>query len=276
MANSTSSRKMAFIAAWLLVVSGCSAARITRTDEARGAYAPEDLGRFRVVSDSAPPPAFLEPEYIIGAGDVLDVVFLFHSNLNTLDLTVRPDGRISLPYLGDVDAAGRTPAELDSLLTNRFGEVLRDPELSVIVKKPAARRVYVLGEVRAPGAFELRTPTTVVQAIAHAGGMSKGASPAHVVVLRRVSRTRVIGVEVNVDAILDGRAMEDDLLLRKYDIVYVPKRPLYSAMDFMQAVNEIVRPIKDTAFTAWQIRNLSASYEFFKNNAQGSGTGNGQ
>ncbi len=265
-------RSAAVAGAWLLVVSGCGGAKITRTDPARGAYSPADLARFRVET-AGPPPAFVQPEYVIGPGDVLDVVFLFHSDLSTRSLVVRPDGMISLPYLGDVEAAGRTPMQLDSLLTRSFGEILRSPEISVIVKETAAQQVYVLGEVHAPGVFPIQGPTSLVQAIARAGGMLRSASREHVVVLRRVAPDRVVGVEVNAADILEGRRMSDDLLLRNYDIVYVPKRPLYSAADFMETINQVMRPVRETVFTGWQILNLTASFEYFRSNANNSSNG---
>ncbi len=259
----------------LLVAAGCGGAKITRTDPARGTYARGDLAKFRA-DTSGLPPAFLEPEYVIGPGDVLDVVFLFHSDLSTTSLEVRPDGRISLPYLGDVEAAGETPMSLDSLLTHRFAEILRSPEISVIVKKTAARQVYVLGQVHAPGVFPMRGATSLVQAIARAGGMLASASREHVVVLRRVGRDRVVGVEIDAAAILEGRRLSDDVMLRNYDIVYVPKRPLYSAAEFVQRLDEILGPVRDTAFIGWQIRNLTASFEFFKSNAQNANSNNQQ
>jgi len=96
----------------------------------------------------------VDDEYYIEIGDVLDIVFPLFKDLTTERLIVRRDGRISLPYLGDVRAAGRTPMELDSTLTSRFARILKTPELSVIVRESAEHLIYVMGEVARPGGFK--------------------------------------------------------------------------------------------------------------------------
>ncbi len=99
-------------------------------------YEKESLDEF--VRDTAPP-GYEHAPYIIKVGDILSVVFLYHKDLSTLEIPVRSDGKISLPHVGDAQAAGLTPMELDSTLTERFAEILKEPSLSVIVKVPSKK-----------------------------------------------------------------------------------------------------------------------------------------
>lgn len=202
-------------------------------------------------------------EYIIGVGDVLDIVFVYHQNLSTRAVPVRHDGRISVPYVGDVLAAGITPMSLDSVLTSRFSEILRDPTLSVIIKQEAERLVYVLGEVNRPGGYPYNDRISLVQAIAAAGGMKKSAKEAHTILIRREGLDRIVGVEVDVKSIVNGESIQNDLLLRKYDIVYIPKAAIYTVADFATEVNTIIGVPMGIIMTGWQIRTLQANYEFW-------------
>lgn len=249
---------------WLpVVLLGCSGAKIADTDVEKGVYASEDVDRF--VHDTATRAhAVLVDEYVIGVGDLLDVVFLLHSNLSTRELVVRRDGRISLPYVGDVDAAGLTPMVLDSVLTEEFSEILREPNVAVIVRKPAPQKVFVLGDVESPGRFEFDDELSVVQSIAMAGGMSNSASQSHAILIRRQGLNRIVGVEIDVKGILVGAEIHNDIRLRNYDIVYVPRRPIYSVADFMQELNDIVLPPLDWTLRALSIRNLDATYDFLR------------
>jgi polysaccharide export outer membrane protein len=181
---------------------------------------------------------------------------------------VRRDGRISLPYVGDQMAAGITPMTLDSLLTVRFSDILREPNLSVIVTVPAPQKIFVLGEVKSPGAFKIDDEITALQAVALAGGFVSGAQKNHVVLIRREGVDRIVGTELDLGAVMSGAQMGNDIRLRNYDIVFVPQHPIYSAAEFMNAVHDIVNAPLDLVFKGWQIANLSASYEFFRSSTQ--------
>src|SRR6516165_3335733 len=104
-------------------------------------------------------------EYRIGKEDVLEVV-VWHEPELTRVVPVRPDGRISLPLAGEVEAAGRTPAELQAKVSHALEPYIRDGKVAVLVREINGTRFFVLGEVTKPGAFPLRGPTSVVQAIA--------------------------------------------------------------------------------------------------------------
>ncbi len=113
-----------------------------------------------------------DTEYRIGREDVLEVVVWHEPDLPRVG-PVRPDGKISLPLAGEVEAAGRTPEELQALLTKTLTPYIHDVSVAVLVKEVNASRVFVLGEVMHPGGFPLRGPVSVLQGIALAGGRTE-------------------------------------------------------------------------------------------------------
>jgi polysaccharide export outer membrane protein len=253
--------------AFLLVcaaVSGCSSG-VKGADRSQGWYDRSSVQQF-VTDTQAPPPPYLESEYVIGVGDLLEVVFPYNTNLTERDIVVRRDGRISLPYVGDQMAAGITPMDLDSVLTVKFADILRAPNLSVIVEKVAPQRVYVLGQVNTPGRIQFDDEISMLQSVASAGGFKSGALPNHAILIRRQSISRIVGVEVDLKAVTQGAVLSNDLRLRNYDIVFIPQHPIYSAAEFMQAVGKIINVPLDAVFKGWQIANLSATYEYFSAN----------
>jgi polysaccharide export outer membrane protein len=249
----------------IVAVCGCSSG-IKGSSRAQGWYDSDSLAQFVEETTRKPAIPFLEPEYVIGVGDQLEIVFPYHTNLTERDIVVRRDGRISLPYVGDQMAAGITPMDLDSVLTVKFSDILRDPNLSVIVERPAPQRVYVLGQVNDPGRIDFEDQMTMVQSVASAGGFAKGALPAHAVLIRRQSVSKIVGVEVNLKAVTQGAALANDVPLRNYDIVFIPQHPIFTAADFMEAVGTIINVPLDAVFKGWQIANLSATYEYFRTN----------
>jgi polysaccharide biosynthesis/export protein len=247
-----------------LAATGC-ASGAKGADRSQGWYDSGSVSQFDAETRQAGQP-LMDSEYVLGVGDLLEIVFLYHSNLTTRDVVIRRDGRISLPYVGDHMAAGITPMVLDSLLESRFSEILRDPSLAVIVKKPAPQKAYVLGEVRTPGQVQFEDELTMLQSIASAGGFQKGALPAHVILIRRQGVTKIVGVEVDLKAAMDGAVMQNDLRLRNYDIVFVPQHPIFTAADFMEQVGKIIAVPLDVVFKGWQVANLASSYEYFRSN----------
>ena len=255
---------LSVVVALPMAVTGCGGG-VKGADRSEGWYSPDSLARF--AAETEVPNAPLAPEYVIGVNDVLEVVFLYHNNLTTRSLIVRRDGRISMPYVGDQMAAGITPMVLDSLLTVRFSEVLRDPNLSVIVSEPAPQKVYVLGEVNQPGRFEFNDEMSMLQALAEAGGVRSGGMTNHAVLIRREGVTQITGVEVDLRAAANGSKLSNDLRLRNYDIVLIPKHPIYSAAEFMQAIGDIINVPLDAVFKGWQIANLKENYQFYRTTA---------
>ena len=157
-----------------------------------------------------------------------------------------------------------SPMALDSVLTHRFAEILREPTLSVILREPADRVVYVLGEVRRPGGYSYTEKITITQAVTMAEGFMKSSKGQNTVVIRREGLENIVGVEIDVRSILNGEMIQNDIYLKNYDIVWVPKSRIYTVSDFSEAVWKIFSAPLDVYLKGWQIRTLQANYEFFR------------
>jgi polysaccharide export outer membrane protein len=126
------------------------------------------------------------PGYVIGADDVLSVLFWREKEMSA-DVAVRPDGKITLPLLNDIDAAGLTPEQLREKVTAAAGQYVEDPSVSVVVKAINSRKVFITGQVPKPGAYPLVGPTTVLQLIAIAGGVAEYSDSENILIMRTVN-----------------------------------------------------------------------------------------
>ncbi|MGA2516634.1 MAG: polysaccharide biosynthesis/export family protein [Thermodesulfobacteriota bacterium] len=165
---------------------------------------------------------YMEQEYRIQIGDGLDIKFFYNPELNEL-VTVRPDGRISLQLVHEIKVAGLTPSELTDSLTQKYAPELKKPEITVIVRSFGAHKIYVDGEVNKSGMFPLMGLMTVMQAISQAGGVKDTARTKEVVIIRHGADNRRLALQVNVQKVLDGTDMSQDIALKPFDIVYVPR-----------------------------------------------------
>ena len=163
-----------------------------------------------------------EKEYRIQVGDELDIKFFYNPELNE-KVTVRPDGRISLQLVHEVMVTGLTPWELTQLLKQKYAPELKKPEIAVIVRSFGAHKIYVDGEVNKSGMFPLIGYMTVLQAISQAGGVKDTARTTEVVILRRGPDNKGIAFQVNAQKVIDGTDMGQDIALKPFDIVYVPR-----------------------------------------------------
>lgn len=159
-------------------------------------------------------------DYLIGIEDVLQIAVWKTPDLS-LTVPVRPDGKISLPLIDDVHAAGLSPAELKAVLTDRWKLFVSDPEVSVIVQEINSYKVFLVGEVARPGELRLRDQTTLAQAISLSGGFTAFAHPEKIVVLRHTEEAER-RFEVNFKKVISGARPEQNLVLHPGDTVYVP------------------------------------------------------
>ena len=162
------------------------------------------------------------PKYILQCDDVLDIKFAYEPQLNEC-VTIRPDGMISLQIIDEVKAAGLTPAELDSIITEKYSIVLKDPEIAVIAKKFSGQKVYVGGEVGTPGIVALKGKMTALEAIISAGGFRETAERKSIIVISKSPENTRLVRKVNVEDILTGASGERELLLKPFDVIHVPK-----------------------------------------------------
>jgi polysaccharide export outer membrane protein len=159
------------------------------------------------------------PEYRIGPEDVLDILVWKNEDL-TRTVAVRPDGRISLPLLNDVVVAGLTPMQLRTKLAKGFAPYVNDAEVSVIVKEIHSFKVSVIGMVKTPGRYELRSEATILEALALAGGLTEFAKRDRIAVFRSDGRRwQRFGFDYG-NVIYENA--EQNFPLRPGDIVVVP------------------------------------------------------
>jgi len=201
--------------------------------------------------------------YYIGYGDVLDVVFLYESKYSRESMKVRPDGRITYPYVGEMFVAGMTPARLDTVITKKFSEIIVDPNVTVIVRDFQPQMVYVLGEVDHPGDFDYVRDMTLMQALAAGSGYTDDARKSNVLVIRRVAENRIVGIEVDIDAILSKNDFSLDVPLEPFDIVFVPKSRIATTEQFIERLYAILGRPMDIYLKGWQIANTEVLYEFY-------------
>jgi len=156
--------------------------------------------------------------YVIGPEDVL-YIHVWREDTLTRTVPVRADGKISLPLIDEVEAAGLTPLQLKERLTQRLKEFVDTPHVSVVVQEINSFKVFVTGEVRTPGVYRLRSETSLIQIIPMAGGFTEWANQKKIVVIRKEGG-RESRILVNYKDITEGRA--SNLILKRDDTVIVP------------------------------------------------------
>jgi len=162
-------------------------------------------------------------EYVIGAADALRITVWKNNELNT-EIEVRPDGTITMPLVGDIHAAGMTPTQLKNEIAKRLQNFIREEGayVTVAVTNVNSYRFTVSGNVTLPGMFSSRQYVTVVEAIALAGGPNRFASPSEMVLIRKDESGRVRRIPIDYEAIMAGRAPEQNLIMLRGDTLYVP------------------------------------------------------
>jgi polysaccharide export outer membrane protein len=182
------------------------------------------------------------PPYKLQVGDGLTIKFYRNPELDQ-DVTIRPDGKISLPFIDEVMCAGLTPSELDAAITRRYAGELAIPDITVIVTALGGHRVYVDGEVTKPGMVELSGGMTVLAAVSSAGGFTPRAIREQVIVIRRDVTGKPTGHAVDLKQVIFGKASDGDVLLQPFDIVYVPRSKIANANLWVQQYIRDMLPI---------------------------------
>ena len=180
-------------------------------------------------------------DYYLQPGDNLDIKFFYNPELNE-NVTIRPDGKISLQLIEEVQAAGLTPAQLDDLLTKQYATQLKQATLTVIIKEFGGQRIYVGGEVNSPQVLEVVGRVNALQAIFNAGGFKDNAKMSSVMIVSRGSENTPQVRKVDLKQALNGNLSENDYLLKPFDMVYVPKTNLARADEFMKHIYNFIPP----------------------------------
>jgi polysaccharide export outer membrane protein len=173
-----------------------------------------------MASNVAQKAATADPNYVIGGQDVLDISVWKEPEVSRV-VPVRPDGKISLPLLNDVQAAGLTPGALAQQITESLKKYVTNPQVTVIVTTINSQRVYLLGEVSRPGAFPMIPGMTVLQAISSGGGFTQFARTKSIYVLRNEGGKQV-KYPFNYKEVINGKKPEQDIALKAGDTIVVP------------------------------------------------------
>ena len=163
------------------------------------------------------------PEYVISAGDEIDLRFLLNPELNDTKLIIGPDGRVTVPLLGPVTAGGLTVAEFRGKLEKAYGSKLRVADLDVVIRTYASSRIFVGGDVKSPGVLALPGPTDVLQAVLMAGGFLTTARSDEVVLIRRRADHVPMLRTLNLRRYAGSANAADDITLQAADVIFVPK-----------------------------------------------------
>jgi len=188
------------------------------------AQAPAQTEPKPVPAEDAPPPvtatsagAAVDPNsYRIGAEDVILLRVWREPDLSGL-VSVRPDGKINLLLVGEIEAAELTPVELESRVTKAYEKILKNPIVTIQVQKVESKRYFLSGEVNKAGAFPLVRPMTVLEALTIAGGTREFANNKKIVIMRGNER-----IKFNYNEVIKGKKLEQNIQLQPGDHIYVP------------------------------------------------------
>jgi polysaccharide export outer membrane protein len=190
---------------YLAVVGGCAAGISPLTEAQAGA------------AQAVPPD---QEKYLLGPEDAIEISVWKEPEL-TKQLVVRPDGKITYPLIGEVQAAGIAVKDLQKEISKRLEKYVTDANVTVILLKAQYYKIYVTGKVNKPADFTVGRPTTVMQAIAMAGGLTPFASPGSIVVLRNTGGKEEV-YPFDYKAVARGQSLEQNRILLPGDVVVVP------------------------------------------------------
>jgi polysaccharide export outer membrane protein len=171
--------------------------------------------------DSPSKKAHADDTYIIGGDDVLSINVWKEPDLTRL-IPVRSDGKISLPLIGEVQAAGRTPAQLQQDIEVNLRSYITDPQVTVIVQEIRSQKFNILGQVNKPGSYSLAAGTTIVDALALAGGLRDFAKKKSVYVLRQNPQGEESRIPFNYQEFIKGKNVSQNIKIKPRDTIVVP------------------------------------------------------
>lgn len=206
----------------MLLLTGCMlATAVAAQDNNRPSAKKDDESAAAAQASRAAAAKGVNSEtYKIGPQDVLRIDVWREEQL-TRTVPVRPDGKVTLPLVNDVQAAGLTPMELATVVREGMKKYLNDPQVTVSVTEINSRRVYVTGEVARAGAFPLLPNMSVLQALSSSGGFTQFAKLKNIYVLR-LENGKQIKLPFNYKDVVSGKKPEQNLLLEPGDVIVVP------------------------------------------------------
>jgi len=160
-------------------------------------------------------------EYVIGLEDVLAVSVWREPELSIKEVVVRPDGKITLPLINDIQASGLTADQLQERITERLKDFIASPNVTVVVVRIVSQRVSILGEVGQPGVYPLASPMPVLELLARAGGLREYAQKKDIRIVRKEGG-REVTFKFNYKEVSEGKKLSQNITLKSGDIVIVP------------------------------------------------------
>jgi polysaccharide biosynthesis/export protein len=160
-------------------------------------------------------------DYIIGVDDILSIYVWKEPDFSVKELIVRSDGKISLPLVNDIEAGGLTPKQLKQRITDRLSEFIQLPNVTVTVLKSMSHSVSVAGQVGKPGSYSFGGPITVLELLARAGGVTEYAKAKDIKIVRKADG-KPLQFPFNYKDVIEGRGMEQNIILKTGDIIMVP------------------------------------------------------
>lgn len=201
---------------FLILLTLCQVGALRAESQNAGEKAPPASAN----SASTPKSATNDPTYIIGESDVLNINVWKEPDVSRT-IPVRPDGKISLPLLNDVQAAGLTPMQLQQQITEKLRKFLTEPQVTVIVTQINSQHVYIMGEVNRPGTFPLVPKMTVLQLITTAGGFTQFANTGKIRIVRNENGKQKT-YTFNYKELMQGRNPDQNIELKSGDSIVVP------------------------------------------------------
>jgi len=207
-------------AAWLIFCSTSPVwgAQSTTSPSAAAAPATEPG---QITDHAAPPPSAAPPGYRIGSGDILEIDVWKEREASVQSVMVRPDGKVTLPLIKEIDVLGLTPSELEKLLAAKFETKIHDADVTVVVREIRSKRAYLVGAVNRVGPIPLVSNMTVLQVLAEAGGVTDYAKKKKIYILRK-QNGKEVKIPFNYEAVIKGESMEQNIPVLPDDTIVIP------------------------------------------------------
>jgi len=170
----------------------------------------------------ARPERAIANEYVIGAGDVLQVAVWKEPDASVQSVAVRADGKITMPFVREVEVAGLTVAKAEELLTTLLKPFYKEPDVTLIVREVHSKKIYLVGALKRGGTVDLKYPMTVLQALTEGGGLTDFAKRKKIYLLR-TENGKQYRFPFNYDAVLRGELMEQNIWVMANDMIVVPQ-----------------------------------------------------
>lgn len=176
-----------------------------------------DEGKPSPTAPAAGPGAPIDPKsYKLGPEDVIWISVWREAELSRT-VVVRPDGKITMPLVGEIQAGGETPEQLSKSITQALMQIMTKPEVTISVQQVNSKKFYIVGEVTKTGSFPLVVPTTVLEAISAAGGLREFANGGKIIIVRGTKR-----IKFNYKEVIKGKNLQQNILLEPGDQIIVP------------------------------------------------------